>query len=474
LEARRRRVEQVKKKVLAIALAFISMLSVLAQFNRSWSAEPSLEYVLSQRMSIRDWSSMPVEDNVLRAVCYSSFISTFELRGVELYMSNSSGIYKYSRDLDEFVFVSPQDVRNELGSDVDQNFISDAPCVMVIVWNEQIEPDPLSGFRKSGIICQNLYILAVRHGLGVVSVGDAIYADDKISKIQGHMGLSSNIKPAFLFPIGYLPTGQDYASGSLKATSGNLPSPVESDMDILALYQKSAIWGQSAGISEQQLSNLLWSTYGYSLLGTYHRTVPSADGEYAFQIFVCNETGVYNYSASSHSLYQTNSGDKRSDIVRHSDAKRYMEEAPALLIFFWNSEVGVHNASDRSSGGRFINAEIGCCVQNLYLSSTLLNISVTPLVGVVGYDLLRGDVSSPVVPNTVYPIYLVGLGRKTISGDINGDYKVNIFDISLVAKAFKTGAGDIRWNPNADLNNDQAINIMDIAMAALNFGKEIL
>jgi hypothetical protein len=457
----------------AVALTLISVLSLTAHSHVSQGAGNSLEYVLSQRMSIRDWNPVPVEDEALRAICQNSLVSVFELRGMKLFTANSSGIYEYSREGNEFFFRSSQDVRNELGSDVDQDFISFAPCIIAVVWNDEIEPNPLFAFRKAGIIVQNLYLLAIRHGLGGVSVGDGIYASDRIARIQGHLGLPPNIKPTFLFPIGYLPTGQNYASGSLEVTSGNLPNPLESSMDILALYQKSAIWNQSASISQQQLSNLLWSTYGYSLLGTNHRTVPSSDGEYPFQIFVSTETGVYNYSAWSHSLYQTNSDDKRSDIVRHSNTRRYIEEAPALLIFCWDSQVGVHNASDRSSGGKFINAEIGCCIQNLCLSSTLWDISITPLVGTDNFGLLRTDLSNPALPNTIYPIYLVGLGRKTIYGDINGDYKVNILDIALVAKAFRAEPGDSRWNPNADLNNDQAIDIVDVTMATSNFGKEI-
>jgi len=161
---------------------------------------------------------------------------------------------------------------------------------------------------------------------------------------------------------------------------------------------------------QQKLSNMLWATYGYSLLGTGHRTVPSAYGEYPFQIYVCNETGVYNYTAESHSLYQTSLMDKRSDIIRHASAPEYLERAPAFFVFCWNSQVGTHNASDSDSGGRFINVGFGCCLQNLCLSATAWNISISAPFYTDNYDALRTDLSDLLLPN-VYPMYLIGLGE---------------------------------------------------------------
>lgn len=462
-----------KKVIGALALALIFLSSLIMYSYPSDSAGMSLEYVLSQRMSIRDWKNIPIDGEVIRSVCLNSFVSVFDLKGMELYMSNSSGIYEFKKESNQFSLKSSEDVRYQLGSDVDQNFISYAPCIITIVWNNEIEPNELFAFRKAGIIAQSLYVLSIRFGLGGVSVGGAIYASDRTARIQGHLGLPPNIKPAMLFPVGYLPEGQDYPSGLLQSTSGNLPTPIEFEVDVLDLYQRSAIWSESSSVSQQQMSNLLWSMYGYSLLGTYHRTVPSSYGEYPFQIFVCNMTGVYNYTATLHSLHRTVYADRRSEVVRNTGGRQYMENAPTLLVVCWNSQVGTHNASDTSSGGRFINVEIGCCLQNLYLSTTLLNMSTTPVVTTSNYESLRTDLSSPPLEDTVYPMYLVALGRKTILGDINGDYKVNIIDINLVAKAFQTGPGNTRWNSNVDLNGDRIINIMDITLAARNFGQEI-
>jgi len=58
-----------------------------------------------------------------------------------------------------------------------------------------------------------------------------------------------------------------------------------------------------------------------------------------------------------------------------------------------------------------------------------------------------------------------------IPGDINGDGKVDIKDIAIVAAAFGSYPGHAKWNSSADLNYDEKIDIRDIAIAATNFGR---
>jgi hypothetical protein len=55
--------------------------------------------------------------------------------------------------------------------------------------------------------------------------------------------------------------------------------------------------------------------------------------------------------------------------------------------------------------------------------------------------------------------------------DLNSDGRVNILDISIVAKSFGSRPGDPNWNETADLNKDELINILDISRVAKDFGK---
>lgn len=56
--------------------------------------------------------------------------------------------------------------------------------------------------------------------------------------------------------------------------------------------------------------------------------------------------------------------------------------------------------------------------------------------------------------------------------DINGDGKVNMKDIAIVAHAFGTHEGDDRWDPLADVNGDGYTNIFDVALVAKDFWKQ--
>jgi len=56
-------------------------------------------------------------------------------------------------------------------------------------------------------------------------------------------------------------------------------------------------------------------------------------------------------------------------------------------------------------------------------------------------------------------------------GDLNGDGKVDMRDLSIVALAFGSYPRDPRWNPIADVNKDNKINMKDMVIICKNFGK---
>jgi hypothetical protein len=60
-----------------------------------------------------------------------------------------------------------------------------------------------------------------------------------------------------------------------------------------------------------------------------------------------------------------------------------------------------------------------------------------------------------------------------ITGDVNGDGVVDIYDLVIVGLAFSSKPGDPNWNPMADLNQDGQIDIFDLVILALNFGRKL-
>jgi hypothetical protein len=58
------------------------------------------------------------------------------------------------------------------------------------------------------------------------------------------------------------------------------------------------------------------------------------------------------------------------------------------------------------------------------------------------------------------------------STDLDGDGKVDMKDVALVAAAFGTKEQHARWNPMADVNLDGVINMMDLGLVARDFWKK--
>src|SRR5271157_4251608 len=71
---------------------------------------------------------------------------------------------------------------------------------------------------------------------------------------------------------------------------------------------------------------------------------------------------------------------------------------------------------------------------------------------------------------TLFPVTV------TIPGDINGDFKVNLQDLVLLANAYGTtpASGGIpgslgAWNANADINDDNKVSLADLVILALHY-----
>lgn len=54
--------------------------------------------------------------------------------------------------------------------------------------------------------------------------------------------------------------------------------------------------------------------------------------------------------------------------------------------------------------------------------------------------------------------------------DINGDGRVDVRDVAIVAKAFGSYPGHLLWDSRADLDNDQDVDIQDVSTVTKHFG----
>jgi len=78
--------------------------------------------------------------------------------------------------------------------------------------------------------------------------------------------------------------------------------------------------------------------------------------------------------------------------------------------------------------------------------------------------------------NTTINNYTKGTIAVTIPGDIDGDFKVDLSDLVLLANAYGTNPnfapkGDHRWSPNADIDDNGVVGLSDLVILATHYNK---
>jgi len=73
--------------------------------------------------------------------------------------------------------------------------------------------------------------------------------------------------------------------------------------------------------------------------------------------------------------------------------------------------------------------------------------------------------------NTTNNTFYDGVVKVTIPGDLNGDFKVSLSDLAILAKAYGSAPGDAKWNPNADINGNGAVSLSDLSIMAKYYGQ---
>lgn len=61
-------------------------------------------------------------------------------------------------------------------------------------------------------------------------------------------------------------------------------------------------------------------------------------------------------------------------------------------------------------------------------------------------------------------------GFRKVVGDVDGNFRVDILDASVLAYSFGTRPRDSRWSLNADFDNNGIIDILDASQLASYYG----
>lgn len=139
----------------------------------------------------------------------------------------------------------------------------------------------------------------------------------------------------------------------------------------------------SQKLNNQQLSDLLWATFGINRPESGKRTAPSAVNWQETDIYVCLDSGVYNYDAKKNELTAIMSGDYRKDMGRQGFT------ADAALMFVFVADYSKMSVLASKEDKDFYSAvDVGYISQNVYLFCASENMA-TVVLGWIDRDKIK-------------------------------------------------------------------------------------
>jgi nitroreductase len=360
--------------------------------TRGWITLPDplpiemlLEQSVSRRMSFRSYTTTPVTDEELSTVLWAAYGVT-TTGGRTVYSPNgtySTTIYVIRSDA-TYIYVPGNHSLFlwKTGNYLNLGQSTGAPIKFGLVWNKSITPDEKAGMAEIGMLAQNVYYDANALGLAAITTG--MNANDLYE-----LDLPSNEKPEIIMHLGHPTTPYDFTYNPLPPS--NLPGVVNNTLTLVDAVNTRHIVNQwnTTELTLLEQSQVLWCSYGTSYLydninHKRHRTPPSAIGIYPFKIYAANQSGVYQYNPSAHSISLIVSGDRREliqDAVDHGNIS--VTSSPWIIIPFWDKTVGSQN---------YITwwwYESGAIVHNVLLEAAALNLSGNVLSVITDQTALR-------------------------------------------------------------------------------------
>ncbi len=166
-------------------------------------------------------------------------------------------------------------------------------------------------------------------------------------------------------------------------------------------------------LSLDQLSQLLWATYGMTGPRGGMKTTPSAGALYPLDCYLAAgddgvdglEGGVYHYLPSPHALEAMTPGDRRQEIARASLSQMWMAKAPVMMIITAEYERITGKYGER--GIRYAHMEVGHAGENLFLQCVALGLGA----GIVGAFTDDAVADAAGLPPGHEPLLIVPLGH---------------------------------------------------------------
>jgi nitroreductase len=358
----------------------------------------SLEESMARRMSIREFTAEEITLEELSTVLWAAYGVNPDYRhtvhhidgipAVQIYVLRQDAIYSYNPLAHTLEFYREGDFRSNVAQ-------YDAPIQLGLTWDTTATDDANFSAAEIGAVGQNVQFAANALELGTVVTGEAPSPLDGIGLPAEHVG-------RIVMPLGHPIYPYDFVNRPQWISL--LPRITPSSLslsDALADRQESTSWSDG-DISRQDLSHLVWSSYGYSYYLDVseqeanpvkrHRTVPSAHGYYPFDIYAVTADGTYRYFGNIVPidlwglpiitfLWPVCGDDNRETIAAASAA--YVGNAPLIIIPVLSIEKTVSWDDLSASYVRWVwSYEAGAAAFNVLLEATARGMAgnITPVI----------------------------------------------------------------------------------------------
>jgi SagB-type dehydrogenase family enzyme len=374
-----------KKRMLLARTLFVLFLSSLTASNQNFAlghngenqyenlSDIPVEMVISRRISFKgDYYNLSatVPSQLLSEVLWAAYGHSWRGRTVPslsghpiiIYVCNETAAYKFIPENQKLTLWKEGDYRGLSGGYT-------APIQLYIAFDTNLCQDVHWGNAESGCPIQNIYLMANSLNLGTVCQGgtwlDRTY-------IHHGLGLPENEEVLYKMPLGYpLPPYTDYQNlvPTSRPSSPELPEIQDSAISLeyaLDSVFSSHEWSENP-VTKQELSQVLWASYGYSYYEDTaasppkrHRTVPSAHAYYPMRIYAADSSGVYQYLPEQHTLTTIVAEDRRL-IIAQASGNAWASSAPLIIALAWD------DSQILTVDTTYI--EVGLIAQNIYLES---------------------------------------------------------------------------------------------------------
>ncbi|WP_457571848.1 SagB/ThcOx family dehydrogenase [Desulfovulcanus sp.] len=157
-------------------------------------------------------------------------------------------------------------------------------------------------------------------------------------------------------------------------------------------------------LTQDQISQILWSCQGITEKNYSLRAVPSAGALYPLEIYILTENGLMHYLPHKHSLEIISKEDLRKDLFHASLRQTPVAKAAMDIVICAVYERVTKKYSDR--GVRYVHIEAGHAGQNIHLTAVSLglgSVSIGAFNDAAVQKLLKVD-------KNVKPLYIIPVG----------------------------------------------------------------